>query len=80
MCLSDFKRGVVVGGRRAGMSTSQTADLRFSRTTVSRIHRQWSEQEKIYSEQQSCGRKSLVDVKGRRRMSRPVRDDEEMQQ
>ncbi len=45
--LSDFERGMVV---------SKTADLLgFSRTTISRVYREWSEKDKVSRERQLCG-------------------------
>ncbi len=67
---------MVVGARGAGLSSSKTAHLLgFSRPTISRVHIEWSEKEKIASEWQLCRRKCFVDVRGQRRMDRLVRDD-----
>ncbi len=52
--LRDFERGMVVDSKRAGLNISKTADLlRFSRTTISRVYREWSKKEK-YPVSGSC--------------------------
>ncbi len=67
---------MVVGARQAGLSNPETADLlEFSCMTISRVYREWTEKEKISSEQQFCGWKWLVDARGQRRKARLARAD-----
>ncbi|XP_072912074.1 uncharacterized protein [Hemitrygon akajei] len=74
--LSAFDRGIIVGARRGGLSITETADrLGFSRTTVSRVYREWCEKQKTSSERQFCGRKRLVNEKGQRVMASLVQAD-----
>ncbi len=53
--LINFERGMFVGARRAGLSISKTADF-HAQPSISRVYREWSEKEKISSEQQLWGR------------------------
>uniref|UniRef100_A0A9J8DBA5 Transposase Tc1-like domain-containing protein n=1 Tax=Cyprinus carpio carpio TaxID=630221 RepID=A0A9J8DBA5_CYPCA len=66
--LSNFERGMVVGARQAGLSISQSAELlELSRTSISRVYKEWCEKGKTSSMRQSCGRKCLVDARADRR-------------
>lgn len=71
--LSDFERGMIVGVRRAGCSMSETVSrLGFSKTSVSRVYREWCQEHKTSSQRGSCGRKRLVDDGGERVMESVV--------
>ena len=70
--LSYFEHGMIVGARQGGLSISETADLGFSHTTVSRVCREWCEKLKTSSEQQFCGQKHVVNERDQRRRARLV--------
>jgi len=72
--LSNFEHGMVIGARRASLSISQSAQG-FSRTTISRVYKEWCEKGKTSRMRQSCGRKCLVDARGQRRMGRLIQAD-----
>ena len=71
--LSDFSCSMIVAARWAGLSISVTVDLLgFSCTTISSVRSEWCENQKTSGEQQSCGRKCLVDERGQLGMTRLV--------
>jgi len=51
--LGNFDHGMAFGGRRAGLSISQSAQLLgFLRTTISRVYKDWCEKGKTSSMRQ----------------------------
>ncbi|KAK6477371.1 YTH domain-containing protein 1-like isoform X2 [Huso huso] len=59
--LSKFDRGVIVGARLAGASIVQTVNASGkSRTTVSRVFKEWRTSEKTGTDRSKCGRKRLL--------------------
>lgn len=69
--LSDFKCGMFVGARWAGIDISEYADLLgFSNPTISKVHGEWPKKEKISNKCNFSGRERPVDARGQRRMVR----------
>lgn len=74
--LRDSECGIVVGSRWAGLSISENADLLgFYHTTISRVYKDWSENERISSEHQFSGQKYFVDARGQSRITRHLQTD-----
>ena len=67
----DISDWVVVDTGQTGLTSSGTADpLVFLCTTIYKIYREWSAQEKLSGEWQSSGQKCLADARDQWRMAR----------
>ena len=59
--LSEFERGVIVGAREMGHNISEVAmQFGFSRTTISRVYREYRESGKKLNLRHRCGRKKIM--------------------
>ncbi|GBN72996.1 hypothetical protein AVEN_254669-1 [Araneus ventricosus] len=74
--LSEFERGVIVGAREMGHSISEVAmKFGFSRTTNSRVYREYRESGKISNLRHRCGRKKIMQERDQRRLTRIIKRD-----
>ncbi|GBM30310.1 hypothetical protein AVEN_204672-1 [Araneus ventricosus] len=63
--LSDFERGVIVGAREMGHSIFEVAmEFGFSRTTISRVYREYRVSGKTSNFRHRCGRKKDLEKTG----------------
>ncbi|GBO31765.1 hypothetical protein AVEN_175800-1, partial [Araneus ventricosus] len=71
--LSEFERDVIVGAREMGHSISEVAmKFGFSRTTISRVYREYRESGKTSNR---CGRKKIMQERDQRRLTRIIKRD-----
>ncbi|GBN92809.1 hypothetical protein AVEN_52803-1 [Araneus ventricosus] len=74
--LSEFVRGQIVMARRLGTSITETARLiGCSRSAVVSIHEKWINDGDTSSRRQGVGRPRVMKEKGRRRLSRLVKQN-----
>ncbi|GBL81048.1 hypothetical protein AVEN_147189-1 [Araneus ventricosus] len=74
--LSEFERGVIVGAREMGHSISEVAmKFGFSRTTTSRVYREYRESGKTSNLRHICSRKKIMQEREQRRLTRIIRRD-----
>ncbi|GFX40496.1 HTH_Tnp_Tc3_2 domain-containing protein [Trichonephila clavipes] len=74
--LSEFERGVIVGTREMGHIISEVVmKFGFSRTTISRVYREYRESSKISNLRHQCGRKKIMQERDQRRLTRIIKRD-----
>ncbi|GBL86768.1 hypothetical protein AVEN_96009-1 [Araneus ventricosus] len=74
--LSEFERVVIVGAREMGHSISEVAmKFRFSRTTISRVYREYQESGKTSILRHLCGRIKIMQERDQRRLTRIIKRD-----
>ncbi|GBM78959.1 hypothetical protein AVEN_47695-1 [Araneus ventricosus] len=74
--LSEFERGVIVGAREMGHSISEIAmKFGFSRTTTSRVYREYRESGKTSNLRHLCSRKKIMQERDQRQLMRIIKRD-----
>ncbi|GBM51156.1 hypothetical protein AVEN_2506-1 [Araneus ventricosus] len=74
--LSEFERGVIVGAREMGHSITEVAmKFGFSRTTISRVYREYRESGKTSNLRHRCGRRKIMHEWDQRRLTRIIKRD-----
>ncbi|GFX60717.1 HTH_Tnp_Tc3_2 domain-containing protein [Trichonephila clavipes] len=74
--LSEFERGVKAGAQEMGQSISEVEmNFGFSRTTISRVYREYRESGKILNLRHRCGRKKIIQERNQRRLKRIIKRD-----
>ncbi|GFT88001.1 HTH_Tnp_Tc3_2 domain-containing protein [Trichonephila clavipes] len=74
--LSEFERGVIVSARGMGHSIFRIAmRFGFSRTTISRVYREYRESGKTSNLRHRCGRKKIMQKRDHRRLARIINRD-----
>ncbi|GBM76744.1 hypothetical protein AVEN_86319-1 [Araneus ventricosus] len=74
--LSEFERGVIFGARGMGHSISEVEwKFGFSRTTISRVYREYREPRETSNLRHRCGRKKIMQERDQRRLTRIIKRD-----